>query len=188
MPAAPIDDPRPVLLLLRGLAGRGREARAMLPEVERYFNFHDPWTTSLGEARTTLAAALAALGEKEAAAGLYGPLKEWASASGYVLTGASSIPQLVSRVLGMVADASGRLDEAAEHFETAIRQARELGAVTELAEASYWYARSLRERGRAEDRERARDLLAEATHIWEEAGMPRQVERARSLEEKAQGG
>jgi tetratricopeptide (TPR) repeat protein len=188
MSAAAIDDPRPVLLLLRALAGRDEEARAMLPEVRGYFNFDDPWTTSLGEARTTLGAALAVLGEKEAAADLYQPLKEWTERSGYVLTGASSIPQLVKRVLGMVAAASGRPDEAADHFETAIRQARDIGASTELAEASYWYARCLLERGRTEDRERARELLAEASQVYERSSMPKQLERARSLEEMAQDG
>ena len=182
MSAAPIDDPRPVLLLLRAMAGRVEEARAMLPELQRYFKFDEAWTTSLGEARATLAAALAVLGEKKAAAELYQPLKEWADTSGYVLTGASSIPQLISRALGMLAAASGRPDEAAEHFETAIRQAEELGAATELAEAGYWYARLLLERGRATDQTRARQLLAEAAHLLERAGMRRHLERLRSLE------
>ena len=177
------DDPWPVLLLLRILAGRDDEARTMLPDVQRYLNFDEPWTTSLGEARTTLAAAVAALGEQDIASQLYEPLKQWAKDSGYVLTGASSIPQLVSRVLGMVAAASGRPDEAAAHFETAIRQARDMGAVTELAEASYWYARGLLQRGQTEDRQRARGLLAEAHEIWERAEMPRHRERARNLQE-----
>jgi predicted ATPase/class 3 adenylate cyclase len=182
MSAAPIDDPRPVLLLLRTLAGREEEARAMLPEVQgRYLNFDEAWTTSLGEARTTLAAALAALDETKAAGELYQPLREWTAASGYVLTGASSIPQLVSRVLGMVAAASGRPEEAVEHFEMAIGQAEELGAATELAEANYWYARFLLKRGGAEDR--ARQLLAEAARVLEEAGMAKQLERVRNLQE-----
>jgi tetratricopeptide (TPR) repeat protein len=181
--AASSDDPWPVLLLLRALAGRGEEARTMLPDVQRYLNFDEPWTTSLGEARTTLAAALAALGEKDAASQLYEPLKQWAEDSGYVLTGASSIPQLVSRVLGMLASARGRGEEAGEHFQTAIRQARDVGAATELAEASYWYARCLLERGRTEDRERARQLLAEAAQVLEGAEMPKQLERALSLQE-----
>jgi hypothetical protein len=83
----------------------------------------------------------------------------------------------------MVAAASGRPEEAVEHFETAIGQARDVGAATELAEASYWYARHLLEHGGAEDRERARSLLAEAAEVWGRAGMTKQVERARSLQE-----
>src|SRR3970040_3163852 len=40
--AAPIDDPRPVILLLRALAGRDQEARAILPDVGRDVTFYDP--------------------------------------------------------------------------------------------------------------------------------------------------
>jgi hypothetical protein len=60
-------------------------------------------------------------------------------------------------------------------------------AATELAEVSYWYARSLLERGRVEDRERARDLLAEASQIWERTGMAKQLERARRLGDSGNG-
>jgi tetratricopeptide (TPR) repeat protein len=187
MSAAPIDDPRPVLMLLRALAGRAEEARAMLPEVERYFDFDEPWTTSLGEARTTLAAALAALEEHETSARVYEPLREWTQRSGYVLTGASSIPQLVSRALGMAAAASGRLETAREHFETAMNQARELEAHTELAETAYWYARALTDQGPTRDSERARELLAEAAAVWERLGMLKQLERARAVEDVGLG-
>ncbi|HEU4760483.1 MAG TPA: hypothetical protein VFT91_10955, partial [Dehalococcoidia bacterium] len=152
------------------------------PEVERYFDFDQPWTTSLGEARATLAAALGVLGQTDAAAALYGPLKEWTGVSAYVLTGASSIPQLVSRVLGMAAAAGGLPDEAAGHFKAALAQARELGAKTELAEAGYWYAHFLAGCGRPGDREHVRRLLAEARAVWEGAGMPKHLERAHQLE------
>ena len=182
MAALPIDDPRPVLMLLRALAGRSEEARAMLPDVKRYLRLDDPWTESLGEARATLATALAVLGEGKAGAALYEPLKEWINSSGYVLTGACSIPQFTSRALGMLAAATGRPDEAEAHFQTAIDQARRTGAASELASACYWYARCLVERGRGEDRERACDLLAQACQAWESLGMPRELERARSLE------
>ena len=187
MAALPIDDPRPVLMLLRALTGRGEEARAMLPDVERYLRLDDPWTESLGEARATLAAALAVLGEGKAGAALYEPLREWTSSSGYVLTGACSIPQFTSRALGMLAAATGRPDEAEAHFQTAIDQARQTGAASELASACYWYARCLVERGRGEDRERACDLLAQACQAWESLGMPRELERARSLEATVAG-
>ena len=107
MSAAPIDDPRPVLVLLRALSGRTEEAVSLMPDLGRYFAFDDAWTTSLAEARATLAAALAVLGDAERARLLYEPLKTWTTAAGYVLTGASTIPQLVSRVLGMTAAVIG---------------------------------------------------------------------------------
>jgi hypothetical protein len=182
MSAAPTDDPRPVLLLLRALTGPAEQARAMLPTFERYFRFEDPWTASLGEARLTLATALVVLDEKDLACSLFEPLKEWTRSSGYVLTGLASIPQLVSRVLGMLADVCGAPDEAGAYFDTAISQARDIAIPTELAEACYWYALFLL-RGNTTDRqERGRDLLAEAAQIWERCGMPTQLERARRLE------
>ena len=105
--------------------------------------------------------------------------------AGYVLTGASSIPQLVSRALAMAASAAGLADEAGQQFETALRQAREMNASTELAEASYWYARHLLELTPSENREDGLDLLAEARRTWQRLGMARQLERADQLESAA---
>jgi thioredoxin-like negative regulator of GroEL len=87
----------------------------------------------------------------------------------------------------MLAGATGRFEDAARHFDTAMQQARETGAASELAEAAYWYARCLLEHGGAKDRKRARDLLAQAGQLWERLGMPRQLERARSLETMGNG-
>ncbi|HSP54134.1 MAG TPA: BREX system ATP-binding domain-containing protein [Dehalococcoidia bacterium] len=187
MSAAPIDDPRPVLFFLRAMAGRFDEARDMLPGLERYLHFEDHWTTSLGEARTTLGAGLGLLGKKEAATRLYEPLREWTGQTGYVLTGASSIPQLVSRALGMAAGAAGLPDEASTQFRTAIRQASEMNALTELAEANYWYARHILLDRPSGDRRYALDLLSEARRTWERLGMARQLDRAADLESAARG-
>ncbi len=180
MSAAPIDDPRPVLVLLRALAGRGEDARAMLPDLERYFEFDSPWTTSLGEARATLAAALAVLAMKNEASALFGPLKQWTESTGYVLTGASSIPQLVSRVLGMAAAAGGDGPEACRHFEAAMQEAEAMAAAAELAESCYWYARHLLLSGDQAERGRGLQLLDQAAAVWQEAGMTAQLPRAES--------
>lgn len=185
MSAAPIDDPWPVLLLLRALSGRIEQARGMLPGLKRYFDFRAPWTTSLGEARTTMAAALGVLGDGQAAGELYGPLRAWTDDAGYVLTGASSIPQLVSRALAMAASAALLQAEAVTHFEMALRQARDVGATTELAETAYWYAFHLLDRTPSGDTEYGLDLLAEARRLWERAGMTGQVERANALVDRA---
>ena len=170
-----------MLLLLRALAGRLDEARETLPDFERYFRFEEPWTASLGEARLTLAAALVVLHEKDLARSLYEPLKEWTESSEYVLTGLASIPQLVTRVLGMLADICDAPGEAQAYFDTAINQAREIGIRSELAEACYWCAGSLLRNDTAANNERANDLLAEACAIWEQAGMPAHVKRASRL-------
>jgi class 3 adenylate cyclase/tetratricopeptide (TPR) repeat protein len=172
MSSASSDDPRPVQLLLRALTGRQEDARAALAGFDDFFNFEDDWTMSLGEARAVLATALAVLGEREAVSKLYEPLKDWAAQSGFVVIGAASVPQLMSRVLAMAAAGAGHPEEAEQHFETALREAEEMEAAVELAEASHWYARFLQEQGGAD--ERANALLAAAADIWQRCGMARQ--------------
>jgi class 3 adenylate cyclase/tetratricopeptide (TPR) repeat protein len=181
MSAAPIDDPRPVLVLLRALAGRTDDALKLMPDLERYFNFDDPWTTSVAEARATLATALVVLEDRESATRLYGPLKEWTASAGYVLTGASTIPQLVSRVLGMTAGEIGAREEAAAHFKKAIELAGKLGLDAELAECHYWYARHLLRCGVESDRADAFAYIDRAVGVWQAAGMSHQLPRAESL-------
>jgi len=178
MSAAPIDDPRPVLVLLRAMSGRTEDARQLIPGLERLFNFDSGWTASLAEARATLAAALAVLGETDDARRLYEPLKQWTESAGYVLTGASTIPQLVSRVLGMTAAAIGASADADTHFERGIREASELDLSAELAECHYWYGRHLLDRG---DREIGLVQLERASEIWQRAAMPQQATRAAAL-------
>ena len=181
MSAAPIDDPRPVLVLLRALSARTADAQALMPDLERYFHLEDPWTTSMAEARITLAAGLAVLGETDGARRLYAPLKEWTASAGYVLTGASSIPQLVSRALGMTASAIGLNEEAVTHFEAAISQATEMTLDAELAECHYWYAKHLLEAATPAGQESGRGHLERAVGIWQAAGMYAQAERADAL-------
>jgi class 3 adenylate cyclase/tetratricopeptide (TPR) repeat protein len=177
MSSAPIDDPRPVSLLLRALTGETEAACAMLPDMERYFDFESHWTASLGEARVTLATGLVALGEQQSASRLYEPLKQWTAESGYVLSGASSIPQLASRVLGMLAGAAGEDGAAERHFEMAMNEATSRGLVTEKAETAYWYGRHLR----AREDGRGDELLTYAVRLWSEAGMDRQADRVNKL-------
>jgi tetratricopeptide (TPR) repeat protein len=182
MSAAPIDDPRPVLLLLRALSGRTGDALQLMPNFDRYFQFDDPWTTSLAEARATLAAGLVVLGDAERASQLYAPLKDWTTSAGYVLTGASTIPQLVSRVLGMTAGAIGANIEAGAHFQEAIRQANKMGLDAELAECHYWYGRHLL--GAGESKEAVLDQLERAVDVWQVAGMEHQIPRATGLKSR----
>ena len=180
MSAAPIDDPRPVLVLLRALSGQADEARQLLPQLEGYFNFDDPWTASVAEARATLTAALVVLEDSDRAGRLYGPLKDWTASAGYVLTGASTVPQLVSRVLGMAAGVSGADADATQHFEESIRVASELQLDAELAECHYWYGRHLLTTVRG-DRGPGMAQLDRAIEIWKMTGMVEQVPRAESL-------
>jgi tetratricopeptide (TPR) repeat protein len=180
MSAAPIDDPKPVQFLLRVLAGRRDAALKLIPELEGYFDFGTSWTTSNGEARVTLAGAFAALADRDRAAQLYPPLKEWTESTGYVLTGASTVPQLVSRILGMAAGVTGAHDDAVSHFEHAINIASSLGLDAELAECHYWFASYLFSAG-DERKSAALSHLDQATGIWQAAAMPQQLPRAELL-------
>ncbi|HSP54103.1 MAG TPA: hypothetical protein VLS25_00815, partial [Dehalococcoidia bacterium] len=180
MSAAPIDDPRPVLFLLRAMSGRAELARDMLPDLEHYFQFDEHWTMSVAEARITLAAGLGVLRACEDAARLYHPLKAWTDSVHYALTGASSAPGLVSRALATAACAAGLEDEASQNYENAIRQSREMDLSTELAEASYGYARHILERP-SRDRKYAFELLHDARRTWERLGMAKQLARADEL-------
>ncbi len=181
MSAAPIDDPRPVVVLLRALSGRTDSAVSLIPQLERYFRSDEEWTSSLAEARTTLASALAVLGDRDGAERLYGPLKEWTASAGYVLTGASSIPQLVKRALGMAASVIGAEGEAAEHFEAAIQEAIHMNANAELAECHYWYARHLLAGNGAGAQNGGAEHASRAIEIWQQLDMHQQVHRAQAL-------
>jgi class 3 adenylate cyclase/tetratricopeptide (TPR) repeat protein len=176
MSAAPIDDPRPVLVLLRALSGRDETAREMISQLDRLFDLEAPWTASIAEARITLAAALAVLDDVENTRRLYGPLKEWTATAGYVLTGASTIPQLVHRVLGMAAATVGEKAEADVHFQRAIQQAADDDLSAELAECHYWYGRHLLARG---EEQSGKGQLERAREIWLMAGMQTQSQRAK---------
>ncbi len=153
----------------------------MMPEMDRYFDMEQPWTAGLGEARLTLASALAVLGDRGRAAILYEPLKQWTERSHYVLTGVASIPQLVSRILGMVAGACGNENEAVQQFETALHQARDIALPAELAESCAWYGRFLLDRGGANGQQQAPQLVSQALEIWRQLGVLGRLDRGDDL-------
>jgi hypothetical protein len=81
----------------------------------------------------------------------------------------------------MAAAAGGRWDKAEQHYQTALRQAHELPVVMEQPEVRRWYARMLIDRDGPGDREKARELLTEATAMYRRIGMPRHIEMAEAL-------
>lgn len=76
-----------------------------------------------------------------------------------------------SRLLGMLATAEGRLDEALAHFERAIDFDTTQGAMTWLAHAQFQFAVALRLRRRGSDAKRADALLAEAHAAARQLGL-----------------
>ncbi len=87
--------------------------------------------------------------------------------------------RLLQTVAGMGAAAAGRLDDAREHFEIALRQASELPHRVERPQACHAYARALLEHG--DDAERAFRLACDAEREYAAIGMPRHARAAQVL-------
>jgi tetratricopeptide (TPR) repeat protein len=99
------------------------------------------------------------LGDRDAAAVLYEQLLPFADRNVVLGRVASIAIGSASRHLGQLATVLGRLDEAADHFEAALRINRGTGARPWLALSECDYAALLRGRG---DDERAGELVRHA--------------------------
>ena len=88
---------------------------------------------------------------------------------------------LPDRIAGMAATAAGRWDDAERHFERALVQADAIGYPLERPVIEHWYAAMLLERGRPEDDDRARKLVASAIDGCRAARMPMHEARAAAL-------
>jgi DNA-binding CsgD family transcriptional regulator len=89
------------------------------------------------------------------------------------------------RVLGLLAQTMGDLDQAMAHFENALAFCREAGYRPELAWSCCDYASALLERNKAGDHVRAVELLDESLLISSELGMQPLVKRASACIERA---
>ena len=96
--------------------------------------------------------------------------------------GLRSLPRFaeVRRLLGLLAHTMGKFDDASSHFEDLLDFSRKAGYRSDLAEACYDYADTLRERDGDGDREKATALLEESLSIARDLGM-------RPLEERVTG-
>lgn len=88
----------------------------------------------------------------------------------------------VDRVLGQVCRATGRLDQAVEHFQSAMDFAHRSSFRSQLALVSLYYAGTLLERGEAGDREHARTLIEEALVQADSLGMGPLIEQLTKLQ------
>jgi predicted ATPase/class 3 adenylate cyclase len=77
----------------------------------------------------------------------------------------------IAYYLGLLAAALSRFDAAARHFEVALEAAQRIGARPFLALAQGAYGAMLARRGATLDRQRARQLLAEALATAQQLGM-----------------
>ncbi len=119
---------------------------------------------------TTLALACAALRDTRRAATLYEQLRPFAERN-VVHDLLRTYSGSVSLHLGLLAEAMGRLDVAARHFEDALAMNTRIGGRPFLARTQHEYARMLLARGRAADRGRAAKLLDQALACAEELGL-----------------
>ena len=92
---------------------------------------------------------------------------------------AAGMPSIL-RVLGLLSDTMGDLDEAITHFEDALAFCRKGGYRPELAWTCCDYADTLLQRNEHGDREKAMTLLDESLAISSELGMRPLMERVLS--------
>jgi len=167
------------LLLAKAYAGDKDAALTMLEE--RLENIPRAGQANTDGAWLMLQAVvegLAVLGERDEAAKLY-PLILESIDTGDVIRWPDA--RLLQSIAGMAAAAGGQWEKAAEHYQTALRQAHEIPVVIEQPEVRRWYARMLIDRDAPGDRGKARELLTEALAMYRRIGMPKHVEMAEAL-------
>jgi len=89
----------------------------------------------------------------------------------------------MDRLLGLMSQTMGNLDQAAEHFEDALAFCRKAGYRPEMAWTCCDYADTLRERDAEGDRAKAMSLLDESLSTSSELGMRPLMERVLSRRE-----
>ena len=90
------------------------------------------------------------------------------------------------RLLGLLSQTVGNLDQAVAHFEDALTFCRRAGYQPELAWTCHDYAETLLQRSDNGDRERATSLLDESLVISSELGMRPLMQRVGALQERAE--
>jgi ATP/maltotriose-dependent transcriptional regulator MalT len=134
-----------------------------------------PWYSNM--ARAALAFCAVGRGDAAAAQEQYAVLK---AVPGIKLHYVST-----DRVLGLLSNATGLLDQAATHFEDALTFCRRTGYRPELALVCCDYAECLLSRNNLGDREVASTLLDESLALSTEMDMRPLMRRAHHLQERA---
>jgi DNA-binding SARP family transcriptional activator len=158
---------------------RADEAEAVLHELTRRdlsdWHVDEEWLASV----CLLAETCAILGETGPAASLYELLKPFGSLN------AVAVPEFAlgstSRPLGVLASLVGRFDDAARHFDDALRMNERMEARPWVAHTQEAYARMLLRRNARGDREHADELLSRARATYHELGMQDAAEDAAAL-------
>jgi tetratricopeptide (TPR) repeat protein len=88
-----------------------------------------------------------------------------------------------SRSLGILATLLGRFDDAARHFEEALRMNIRMGARPWVAHTEHHYSEMLAARGEPHDKPRARELAGRALANYRSLGMDTFAAEAARLEQ-----
>lgn len=165
-------------LLNRAYAGATEEFLDLLAEAEELVaGRREP--AQIGAVSVGFHAVLGAamLGLEEVADRLYPEVARQAE-GGWVVSFGSYLGQ---RVAAMAAACAGRWEEAESHFERALRQARDAPHRLEEPQVGHWYGKMLLDRGRPEDRDRARQMIGSALEGYRRMGMPLHTTMAEAL-------
>jgi hypothetical protein len=122
--------------------------------------------------------AFTVLGEAEESAALY-PVMVDLAATGSLMR--SWDYRLLATLEGMSAACAREWDRAEAHFDEALRLSLELPMRLEALDARRFYAQMLVARGRPRDRDRARELLAQAAAGYVAFEMPRHEAMASAI-------
>jgi len=88
---------------------------------------------------------------------------------------------LTQRVAGMAAAADERWNDAARHFEAALRQAEEIPNRIDEPQVRHWFGKMLLDRGGSQDEARGREMVGSAIDSYTTIGMPLHAAMARNL-------
>ena len=168
---------RAALALLLAELGRVDEAHAELAAV---FDVELPRDANWLIANTLLAEVCGMLRDGERAPELYERLLPYAGRN-VVVGRASTCNGSASRLLGMLAVAMRRWDEADSHFADAMEMHERMGARPWKARTAVAWASMLLARRARGDKAHARELLAEAVLEADALGMAVVAEQARAL-------
>ncbi len=130
-----------------------------------------------------LAEAVAAVGDRPRSAELYEMLRPFADQT-VAIVWASTCAGSASRPLGALAASLQRRDDAARHFEDALRVNQDLGAKPALARTQVEYSKLLLS-GTANEHTRGNELAAQGTATAKRLGMARLTQQGRKLLEAA---
>ena len=169
------------LALLYAEAGREAECRAEFERLAendfRSLPSDGLWLTGVAYG----ARACAYLEDADRAAVLHEQLRPYAGLNVVTGLGISCLGS-VELYLGLLAATAGRWDESDRRFASALAMHARLRSPPWSAHTEHENARMLMARGRADDRTRARDLLASARATAEALGMTRLSDRVRLAE------